>query len=258
MLKAPIFYYHSIGNIGPETLSVDTFKEHLTLIKEAGFTPLAVSELIALDVNNCGKYVALTFDDGLLDNYEFAIPILQEFGYKATFFVIPGFDKITRWVNPKTSQWSDVAKPGFTIPFPSMQQQHRRELVNMGMEIGSHSMTHPKLNKIPDTQLHNEIIDSKSMLEDQLGQPVTSFCYPKGRYNDKVLKYVKNAGYECAFTTIPGYYRASTPRYECGRFLVESPTVFKKILDWVSIKHHWSQGLCSAIRPGLKLKNYYT
>ncbi len=258
MLKAPIFYYHSIGNLGPETLSADIFRDHLTLIKDAGFTPLTVSELTALDDNDCGKYVALTFDDGLLDNYEIAAPILQDYGYKATFFVIPGFDNLTRWVNPTTSQWSDVTKPGFTIPFPSMQQQHRRELVEMRMEIGSHSMTHPKLNKIPESQLHSEIIDSKLMLEDQLGQSVTSFCYPKGRYNNTVLKYIKKAGYESAFTTMPGYYRADTPRYECGRFLVESPELFTKVLNWLSSRHHWSQSLCSAIRPGLKLKNYYT
>jgi peptidoglycan/xylan/chitin deacetylase (PgdA/CDA1 family) len=258
MLKVPVFYYHSIGNIGPETLSVDYFREHLTLIKEAGFTPLTVSEMIALNADDSSKYVALTFDDGLLDNYEIAAPILQEYGYTATFFVIPGFDNITRWVNPTTSQWSDVAKPGFTIPFPSMQQQHRRELSELGMEIGCHSMTHPKLNKITDTQLHSEIIDSKLMLEDQLGQSVTSFCYPKGRYNNRVLKYIQKAEYECAFTTMPGYYRANTPHNECGRFLVESPELFRKILNWLSSKHHWSQSVCSAIRPALKLKNYYT
>lgn len=257
MLKVPVFYYHSIGNIGPETLSIDYFREHLARIKEAGFTPLTVSEMIALNENDCGKYVALTFDDGLLDNYEVAAPILQEFGYTATFFVIPGFDKVTRWVNPKTSQWSDIAKPGFTIPFPSMQPHHRRELSELGMEIGSHSITHPKLNKIADTQLRSEIIDSKLILEDQLGQPVTSFCYPKGRYNNRVLKYVKKAGYQCAFTTMPGYYRANTPHNECGRFLVESPQLFRKILNWASNRHHWSQGLCSVIQPGLKLKNYY-
>jgi peptidoglycan/xylan/chitin deacetylase (PgdA/CDA1 family) len=258
MLKIPVFYYHSIGNIGPETLSADHFRQHLILLADAGFTTLTVSELMALDANDCGKYVALTFDDGLLDNYQNAAPILQEHGCKATFFVIPGFDDMTRWVNPKTRQWSDVAKPGFSIPFPSMQRAQRRELSDMGMEIGCHSMTHPKLNKIPTHSLHHEIMDSKTMLEDQLGTAVTSFCYPKGRYNSAVLKYVEQAGYQCALTTMPAYFGNNTPRYECGRFLIESPAMFSRILNWSSSKHHWSQLLCNAVNPILKLKNYYT
>jgi peptidoglycan/xylan/chitin deacetylase (PgdA/CDA1 family) len=228
MLNIPIFYYHSIGNIGPETLSIDCFKRHLSLLAEAGFTTLTVSELFALDADDCGKYVALTFDDGLLDNYQNAAPILQEYGCKATFFVIPGFDAITRWVNPKTRQWSDESKPGYSIPFPSMQPHQRHELSDMGMEIGCHSMTHPKLNKIPVDALCHEMIASKKILEDQLGKAVTSFCYPKGRYNRAVLDYVEQAGYQSAFTTMPAYFGSQTARFECGRFLIESPLCLRK------------------------------
>ncbi|HFD12307.1 MAG TPA: polysaccharide deacetylase family protein [Crenotrichaceae bacterium] len=258
MLKVPVFYYHSIGNVGPETLAAERFRQHLCLLKDAGYTTLTASELIHLDKHDCSQYVALTFDDGLLDNYEIAVPILEQFGFKATFFVIPGFDNLTRWVNPKTRQWSDVSKQGFTIPFPSMQQHHRRELSDMGMEIGSHSMTHPKLNKIPVSRLQNEILESRHRLEDQLGKPVTSFCYPKGRYNTEVLHHIKSAGYECAFTTMPSYYEATTPRYECGRFLIESPALFERVLRWSSAKHLGVQSLCQVINPVLKLKNYYT
>ena len=258
MLNVPVFYYHSIGNIGPETLSVDVFRQHLGLLNDAGYTAITVSELTKLDNSDDGKYVALTFDDGLLDNYDNALPILQDYGCKATFFVIPGFDEIIRWVNPTTRQWSDARKKGFSIPFPSMQKQHRRELIEMGMEIGSHSMTHPKLNKIPVSSLDNEIIASKQMLEDQLGTAVSSFCYPKGRYNNTVLSYVQTAGYQSAFTTMPGYYRSNTPQYECGRFLIESPAMFEKILKWSSGAHHWSQAICHLLNPMLKLKNVYT
>ena len=258
MLNVPVFYYHSIGNVGPETLSIDRFKQHLCLIKDAGYTAITVSELINLDNNDRGNYVALTFDDGLLDNYENALPALEEYGCKATFFVIPGFDEVTRWVNPETRQWSDTPKKGFSIAFPSMQKHHRRELYNLGMEIGSHSMTHPKLNKVPVSLLHREIIASKQMLEDQLGTAVTSFCYPKGRYNKTVLSYVQTAGYLSAFTTMPGYYRPATPQYECGRFLIESPAMFEKILKWSSSPCQWGQALCRLANPVLKLKNYYT
>lgn len=258
MLNVPVFYYHSIGNVGPETLSADQFSLHLKLLKDAGFATLTVSELVKLDVTDTGKYAVLTFDDGLLDNYEIAAPILEQFGCKATFFVIPGFDQITRWVNPDTSQWSDVSKQGFSIPYPSMQQHHRRELSDIGMEIGCHSMTHPKLNKIATSQLHKEISDSKHVLEDQLGKSVTSFCYPKGRYNKNVLKCVEHSGYQTAFTTMPSYYNLKSRPYECGRFLIESPRMFERVLQWSISQSHWSNALYRTINPVLKMKNQYT
>jgi len=257
MLKIPIFYYHSIGNTGPETLSVWKFKNHLSLIREMGFTPITFAQLIALNPATDKKYVVLTFDDGLLDNYEIATPILTDYGYNATFFVIPGFDKFTRWVNPSTSKWSDFKKEGFTIPFPSMQANHRQELVELGMEIGSHTMTHPALNKINSAAINDEIMSSKALLEDQLGIQVKSFCYPKGRYNRAVLNCVASTGYSGACTTIPGYFQANTPKFECGRFLVEGPGLFRKILQWSSNTHAWTELVCNTMRPALKFKNYY-
>ncbi|MCH9697882.1 MAG: polysaccharide deacetylase family protein [Gammaproteobacteria bacterium] len=257
MLKVPVFYYHSIGNVGPETLSVELFRQHLELLKSHGFTTLTCSELLSLPTTDSGKYALLTFDDGLLDNYDKALPLLLEYGFKATFFVIPGFDNITRWVNASNRQWSDEKRPGFTIPFPSMQANHRKEMTKLGMEIGCHTMNHPKLNKINVGQLNTEIIDSKTLLEDQLGNEVSSFCYPKGRYNPVVLEYVKKAGYRSAFTTMPGYYSTSTFSYECGRFLVESPGLFSRVLAGSLTTNRWIEWACHLMQPGLKLKNVY-
>lgn len=256
-LKVPIFYYHSVGNQGPETLPAPVFRRHLELIRQEGFKPITFSELLALDSEEAGRYVVLSFDDGLLDNFENAAPVLDEFGYKATFFVIPGFDDIIRWVNPKTRAWSESRADGFSLPFPSMKKHHRRQLFESGMEIGCHTMNHPKLNKIPDHRLASEILDSKALLEDQLGAEITSFCYPKGRYNEKIIDRVKAAGYSGACTTIPAYYGIDTPRFECGRFLVEGPGLFRKILDWASPSSTWTGPLCELLRPPLRLKNAY-
>ncbi|MGH8476791.1 MAG: polysaccharide deacetylase family protein [Methylococcales bacterium] len=257
MLKVPIFYYHSIGNQGPETLPLHTFRHHLGLIREQGFKPITFAKLLSLDSDDKARYVVLTFDDGLLDNFENAAPILDEFGYQATFFVIPGFDDVVRWVNPKTCAWSESKAPDFSIPFPSMQKHHRRQLLESGMEIGCHTMNHPKLNKIPKQRLNIEIADSKTLLEDQLGSPIATFCYPKGRYNGKIVERVRNAGYSGACTTMPGYYGSATPKFECGRFLVEDPRLFNKILRWVSPSSKWTGPLCDLLRVPLKLKNTY-
>lgn len=222
-----------------------------------GFQPITFSQLLGIDKQDRKAYVVLTFDDGLLDNFENAVPILNEFGYPATFFVIPGFDSILRWVNPKTRAWSESKRPGFTIPFPSMQQHHRRELAESDMEIGCHTMNHPSLNKTPSDRLDMEIVASKALLEDQLGMKITSFCYPKGRYNRSVLEKVEQAGYRGACTTMPGYYSPSTPKFECGRFLVESPELFQKILRWAHPACQWTETFCALLRIPLKFKNVY-
>lgn len=257
MLKVPIFYYHSIGNQGPETLGVREFRQHLELIRHHGFKPITFSSLLSLDSNASGRLVVLSFDDGLLDNFENAAPILHEFGYQATFFVIPGFDELVRWVNPKTRAWRESEAPGFNIPFPSMKKHHRRQLLESGMEIGCHTMNHPKLNKIPEHRLSLEISDSKALLEDQLGSAISTFCYPKGRYNSKILARVRNAGYSGACTTMPGYYGRATPKFECGRFLVEDPRLFYKLLGWSSPLSNWTNPLCDMLSLPLKLKNKY-
>ncbi|MCI0667348.1 MAG: polysaccharide deacetylase family protein [Methylococcaceae bacterium] len=257
MLKVPVFYYHSIGNRGPETLEISEFRKHLELIRQQGFKAITFSELLALEAHDSGRYVVLTFDDGLLDNFENAAPILSEYGYKATFFVIPGFDQVIRWVNPKTRAWSESQFDGFSIPFPSMQKHHRRQLFESGMEIGCHTMNHPKLNAIPEHRLQIEISDSKALLEDQVGSEITSFCYPKGRYNEMILDRVRTAGYLGACTTMPAYYRNDTPKFECGRFLVEDHRIYRKILEWASPVSQWTDPLCTMLQIPLKLKNTY-
>lgn len=255
MLKVPVFYYHSIGNQGPQTLPADTFRQHLQLVREHGFTPITFSELVQLPADtDKKKLLVLSFDDGLLDNFEVAVPLLQEFGYTATFFVIPGFDYITRWVNPETSQWSDFRRSGFTIPFPSMKSVHRRELAGKGMEIASHSMSHKNLNRLAHKPLFREIRQSKSCLEDELGVPVNTFCYPRGRYTRGAINLLAEAGYLAACTTIPSWYTAATARFECGRFLVESPRLFRKILHWSEPSARWTGPVCRILNPPLKLR----
>ena len=257
MTKTPIFYYHSIGNKGPETLSANIFRTHLELLTQLQFTPITFSQLIKGQYDIKHRNAVLTFDDGLIDNYDKAFPILKEFGFKATFFIIAGFDKVTRWVNPKTSSWSDFKRDGYTIPFPSMQNHHREELIHYGMEIGSHSLSHPKLNKISLSTLKKEIFDSKTRLENSHGIEISSFCFPKGRYNNTVLDLVEKAGFQGACTTVPGFYSSSENRFECGRFLVENPRFFRGILELAISNNPFFENTLKAIRPMLKLKNSY-
>lgn len=95
-----------------------------------------------------------------------------------------------------TFYWT-VNHEEFTYPGPVVT----RDLLDMGMEIGSHTMTHPDLTKLDDAKLKRELEESKSFLEDYVQRPVRTFCYPFGHFNRRVREAVIAAGYELARTT---------------------------------------------------------
>ena len=229
-MKAAIFYYHSVGGPPPQTLALAQFRQHLDAIRRHGYQTRTVSELLEARDRLPARIVALAFDDGLLDNYQHVFPLLREYGLRATFYVVPGYDRVTRWVEPSTGRWSDVVARGFTIPFASMGADHRRELARHGMEIGSHSLTHRNLRGMSPDELTREVRESRDVLSQEIGADVKTFCYPRGRFSRAAVRAVREAGYLGACSTLPGYYRPSLPRYALPRFLVEDPVYFETVL----------------------------
>jgi peptidoglycan/xylan/chitin deacetylase (PgdA/CDA1 family) len=124
----------------------------------------------------------LTFDDGGLDNYEVAYPILKEHGLKGTFFVIT-----------KT-----VGREG------QMTWDQLREMAANGMSIQSHTVSHPDLRGVSATRLESELVGSRQAIADAIGQPSYALCYPSGAYNDTVIAAARSAGYVMAVATDKG------------------------------------------------------
>jgi peptidoglycan/xylan/chitin deacetylase (PgdA/CDA1 family) len=83
----------------------------------------------------------------------------------------------------------------------TVQSQDMRDMVNDGFEIGAHSYSHRSLDGLEDFELQREVRHCRTRLEDAIGQPVTMFCYPNGRYDQATLDFVKKAGYTGARTT---------------------------------------------------------
>jgi peptidoglycan-N-acetylglucosamine deacetylase len=86
--------------------------------------------------------------------------------------------------------------------FPVMAREEMRALRAMGMEIGSHTLTHRKLTDLRQIEVLHELIESKKMLEDIVGELILSFCYPRGKFNSMVRSCVIEAGYKLARTTL--------------------------------------------------------
>ncbi len=190
--SVPILVYHSIAPaplVGHENATqkhyrVDpaVFESELKYLKDNGYTTISFfkySEHLASGTIIPEKSVVITFDDGWQNQYDNALPLLQKYGDTATFFIYP------KVINPKHRtfmSWSEVL-----------------ELDKAGMEVASHSISHPILTKIKDLKkLQEEIAGSKKILEEKLGKKVNTFAYPFYMQNDKVQVEIKKAGYVSA------------------------------------------------------------
>jgi peptidoglycan/xylan/chitin deacetylase (PgdA/CDA1 family) len=196
MISLPILNYHSISQGGTDhfgkfTLRPEMFAQHMKLISDQGYTPLTVKNF-AHSVRGFSslpnKPVIITFDDGFSDFYTAAFPILQEFRFPATLYVVTDdIDGTSKWIKPNRGEyrkmltWSQLA-----------------EIQKAGIECGAHSATHIHLDVAEPEIARQEITRSKDTLEQKLGCQIHSMAYPYGHYTKTVRQMVVEAGYSAA------------------------------------------------------------
>jgi peptidoglycan/xylan/chitin deacetylase (PgdA/CDA1 family) len=124
------------------------------------------------------QQTTLTFDDGEMNNYELAFPVMKELGFNnACFFII-----VKRIGNNDYMGWKEL-----------------KSLIEAGMTVGSHGLTHEILTNLKDTQIIEELRASKNCLEKNLGIQVNAFSVPRGFCNDKIIQMAYEAGYTHIF-----------------------------------------------------------
>lgn len=176
------------------------FEKQVAWMKAEGFHFVTMQEL----VENWGKHpektVAITFDDGYLDNLENAYPVLEKYQAKATIYVV---------VDRHDRDWSTYKKAhhnsGELAREPKLNDQQVQFLSQSGViEIGSHTLTHANLDKLDAVAGLSELVDSKQLLEQLTGKSVNSFAYPFGIYSQRDVDLAQQAGYSNAVTTKEG------------------------------------------------------
>lgn len=220
----PILCYHSIAEDsstnGPITLSKSQFREHLQFIKNANYTTLSISQLNDYILNNepiPEKSVVITFDDGYMDNYTNAFPILKEFDMNATFFIISDFSISNKVDGSRFMSASEI-----------------KEMSDYGMDIQSHTVSHLELATLSYDEQLEELIDSKSTLEKLTAKPVTSIAYPLGSFNEDSKRACLNAGYSTSFTIDRGYADRDDSPFELNRICIDytySPINIEDVLS---------------------------
>lgn len=173
---ATVLTFHRVNDKeeqGGLTVHPRLFEELLEVLgRDYRIVPLArLLEMVAKAEPIPARTVSITFDDGYLDNFSVAAPILKRRKIPATFFVSSGYIGTTR-----TFPW-DVST---SISHPMMTWDQVRQLAAEGFEIGAHSINHVNLAACAPDLAEREIIDSKRHIEDQLGTSISGFAYPFG------------------------------------------------------------------------------
>jgi peptidoglycan/xylan/chitin deacetylase (PgdA/CDA1 family) len=212
----PILLYHSVCDrpaAGQEEFTVTpaVFREHVCAISDAGRTPLTVSEMAsALRAERAlpSRPVLVTFDDGFAD-VRAAIELLLGAGLTATVFV--------------TSGW--LGREGM------LTRAGVRELTELGdrVELGAHSVTHPRLDELHRARITAEIADSKAALESVVEAPLRSFAYPHGAYDARARTAVIDAGFSAAAAVKNALSHSEDDPYALARVTIRARTRVRDI-----------------------------
>lgn len=196
MVRASILLYHWFTGPSPTRfpefeMDAGEFRRQMSWLRETGRPIVSVRDILAAMAGGPPLRpgaTAVSFDDAYDDFHRQALPVLVELAIPCTLFVVSG--RVGG-----TNAWD----AGRGEPTRSLMDWPRlREAADLGIEIGSHSVTHPKLPEIADDAIREEVRASKARIEDGLGRPITLFAYPHGRFDERARRAVREAGYEAA------------------------------------------------------------
>jgi len=201
----PILLYHKMGKARLVDrrkglfVSRHLFARQLSELVQAGFGFGKLGDA------HFGRKIVISFDDGYASCFEQGIDVLETFGCKAIQFLVSG--RIG-----KANDWDGTGEAMMGI-------SQVREWLVAGHQIGSHTVSHPDLTRIPVMDAREEIQASRKWLEDTFGVSISHFSYPLGAFNDRIVEIVREAGYSTAVTTQFGVNDAGTDAYRLRRIL---------------------------------------
>jgi peptidoglycan/xylan/chitin deacetylase (PgdA/CDA1 family) len=212
--QVPILMYHYVSPLPPNpdqyrrdlTVQPENFEAQLQYLAEAGYHAITLSDLylhLTQGYPLPDKPVVLTFDDGYQDAYEVVFPLMLDYGFTGTFFVLA---TPTHFESPGYMTWSQM-----------------KEMSDAGMEIQAHGRDHVDLRRRSNDYLVYQILGIQEAIRAHTGQLPRFFCYPSGQYDANVVAVLKSAGYWGAVTTewgkthtLEGFFEMSRIRIRGG------------------------------------------
>lgn len=239
--EIPILLYHRIGpsvsQPGSMGLSISSgcFERQLRFLKERRFRIVDLDTALAMRSGRIPperRCVSITFDDGYLDTYTEAFPLLLRYNAAATVFIVPG-------LMGKMSTWK-TRNPSRLLDWPQA-----REMMRHGIRFANHTYTHPNLTRLDEARVRDEIGDAHKRIEDSLGTPTTMLSYPYGAFTRDLMKIIESMGYTHALAA----HRSENSDFCVERFAVYTKDslfrFFLKSCEWGT----WLRQI-RALKPG--------
>ena len=214
-MKIPILMYHMIGETNENKekrycCDPKNFNRQMAYLKMNGYDVIQLGVFLKAISNGMDlpkNTLVITFDDGYVDNYYNAFPILKRYGFPATIFVVAE-------LVGRNNEWME--KEGF--PKRNLADwEALKEMSKNGITIGSHGKTHASLVDIDYGSALDEITNSRKKLEENLEKPIHFFAYPYGHFDEKIEEMVIDAGYHGACSTRSGFNSEDTDCYALRR-----------------------------------------
>lgn len=198
-----VLMYHMIGDEqgNAAVMTEANLRIQMNYLRDHGYHPITMQELYDYVTKGAPlpeKPVCITFDDGYLDSYTIVYPLMKEYGFPWTLFLIT----------------DDVGKP-----YNRMTWDQLKEMANShAVTIASHTLSHPKLHNLATrAEKEKEIVEANKALKYQLGIDNVWLAYPYGDYDDEVIDICKKAGIKMAVTTDAGRVHVGSFPYDLKR-----------------------------------------
>lgn len=201
-----ILMYHMIGDIqnNAAVMTEANLRLQMNYLRDHGYHPITMQELYDYITKGAPlpeKPVCITFDDGYLDSYTIVYPLMKEYGFPWTLFLIT----------------DDVGKPYNRMTWDQLKEMADSHTVT----IANHTLSHPKLHNLATAkEKEKEIVEANEALKYHLGIDNAWLAYPYGDYDDQVVEICKKAGIKMAVTTDSGRVHVGSYPYELKRVYV--------------------------------------
>lgn len=233
----PILMYHQVlPKSHPDfakhiAIDPEDFRNHIQTLKNRGWKFKTVDQYFSQAPED--KVAILTFDDCASSFYEFALPIIEEFGVKVSVFPIQNMTT--------HKEYHNLSHDGVR----GLTEDELKHIANLGHELGSHAQSHRNLHTIPFEEVTTELTESKAWLESITGKPVNTVCYPIGGIDRDIVELATKLGFKNGLSI-----------FKCSLQILPADRMKLRRVD---IKHHTvGDKFLSSIGPFYGLRRFLT
>jgi len=230
----PILSYHKVDEIPRDArfscnyVWPRQFAAQLRLLRRAGFVSISLADycahrdgLLALPA----RPIVITFDDGYRSNYSVAVPLLERYGFRATFFIVSDY-------LGRTNAWDDERQE------PLLSSEQIIAMHQAGFEIQSHTRTHARLPTLSVDRAREELAGSRAALENLIQAPVKAIAYPWGAYDESTIQLARDAGYSAGVIVRRRTNFSDTPIFALRRIGINYETSYARFA-WDLFRLRW-------------------